>query len=110
MLFKFNVLKGISVNKTQLIDAVAETTGLSKMDAQRSVEATIDAITKALATGDQVALLGFGTFGVKKRAARSGRNPRTGGVLHIAAATVANFKAGKALKDAVNEGSATTKE
>jgi DNA-binding protein HU-beta len=93
------------VNKAQLIDAVAETSGLSKADSARAVDATLDTITKALTAGDSVAIVNFGTFNVKKRAARTGRDPRTGGVLQIPAAIVASFKAGKAMKDAVNSGS-----
>lgn len=95
------------MNKAQLIDAVAESSGLSKADSGRAVDATLDTILKALTAGDSVALVNFGTFGVKKRAARTGRDPRTGGVLQIPAATVAFFKAGKAMKDGVNTGSDT---
>lgn len=91
------------MNKTQLVDSVAQITGLSKVDALRAVEATFDTITKTLAMKEQVVLVGFGSFGVKKRAARIGRDPRTGGALQIPEAMVAFFKAGKALKDAVNE-------
>jgi DNA-binding protein HU-beta len=90
------------VNKTQLIDAVALSSSLSKTDASRAVEAVLSTITNALKSGDSVAIVGFGTFGVKSRAARMGRDPRTGGALQIPAATVANFKPGKGLKDAVN--------
>lgn len=92
------------MNKTQLIDSVSEIAGLTKADAQRAVDAMLDSITKSLAQGDQVSILGFGNFTVKKRAARTGRDPRTGGTLQIPAAIVASFKAGKALKDAVNSG------
>lgn len=94
------------VNKTQLVDAVAQATGQSKADALRAVDATFDTITKSLAAKDQVALVGFGTFGAKKRAARIGRDPRTGGALQIPEAIVAFFKPGKGLKDAVNVPSA----
>lgn len=90
------------MNKTQLIDRVAQKTGLSKAEAGRAVDATFESITDALTQNDQVAVVGFGTFGAKQRAARTGRDPRTGGVLQIPAATVAFFKAGKGLKDAVN--------
>jgi DNA-binding protein HU-beta len=90
------------MNKGELIDAVSSHTGLAKADATRAVDAVIDAITGALKAGDSVALVGFGTFVVKSRAARSGRNPRTGEVLAIPAARMPTFKAGKALKDAVN--------
>jgi len=90
------------MNKAELIDAVSEKAGLQKTEAGRAVEAVFDAITAALKTGDTVALLGFGTFNVKARAARSGRNPRTGETIEIPASNVPGFKAGKALKDAVN--------
>ncbi len=98
------VRKGKFVNKAQLVDAVAEASGLSKADSARAVDATLDSILKALASGDSVALVNFGTFGVKKRAARTGRDPRTGGALQIPEAIVAFFKAGKAMKDGVNAG------
>ena len=90
------------MNKGELIDVVADDAGLSKADATRAVDAVITAITKALKKGDQVALVGFGTFAVKERAARQGRNPRTGETIQIDASHVPGFKAGKALKDAVN--------
>jgi len=90
------------VNKADLIDAVAASTDSSKADAGRSVDAVLNAVTKALKKGDQVALVGFGTFLVRKRAARTGRNPQTGATIKIKAAKVPAFKAGKALKDAVN--------
>jgi len=90
------------MNKGDLIDVVADDAGLSKADATRAVEAVINAVTKALKSDQQVSLVGFGTFVVKKRAARQGRNPRTGETIQIAASNVPGFKAGKALKDAVN--------
>jgi DNA-binding protein HU-beta len=90
------------MNKAELIDAVTGHTGLPKADATRAVEAVFDSITSALKSGDSVALLGFGTFAVKARSARAGRNPRTGETIEIAASKVPGFKAGKALKDAVN--------
>jgi DNA-binding protein HU-beta len=90
------------MNKGELIDVVAGEAGLSKADATRAVEALLGAITKALKSGDQVSLVGFGTFVAKKRAAREGRNPRTGEMIQIPASIVPGFKAGKALKDAVN--------
>jgi DNA-binding protein HU-beta len=90
------------VNKTQLIEAVAAAADLPKAAANRAVDAMLDAITAALKSEDQVALVGFGTFEVKKRAARVGRNPKTGETINIAASNVPGFKAGKALKDAVN--------
>ena len=90
------------MNKAELIDAVASAVDLSKADAGRAVDAVVDEVTSALKRGEQVSLVGFGTFSVKHRAARSGRNPRTGETIQIAASNVPGFKAGKALKDAVN--------
>lgn len=90
------------MNKGELIEKVADKADLSKADAGRAVDAIIEAISKALKKGDQVSLVGFGTFAVKKRAARQGRNPRTGETIQISASKVPGFKAGKALKDAVN--------
>ncbi|MDH4275953.1 MAG: HU family DNA-binding protein [Gammaproteobacteria bacterium] len=90
------------MNKADLVEAVAESADMSKASAQRAVDAVIDAVAKALKSGDQVALAGFGTFVVRERAARTGRNPRTGDTIKIAAAKVPGFKPGKALKDAVN--------
>ncbi len=90
------------MNKAELIDAVSGQTGLQKADATRAVDAVFDSISSALKSGDTVSLLGFGTFVVKARAARAGRNPRTGETIEIAASKVPGFKAGKGLKDAVN--------
>ena len=90
------------MNKSDLIDAIALSADISKAAAGRALEATVDSITQALQAGDQVALVGFGTFQVKDRAARSGRNPQTGETIQIKASKVPGFKAGKALKDAVN--------
>ena len=90
------------MNKSQLIDTIAASADISKADAGRALDAFTDAVTSALKDGDQVALVGFGTFSVRERAARSGRNPQTGETIQIAAAKVPSFKAGKALKDAVN--------
>ena len=90
------------MNKAELIDAVSTQTGLQKADATRAVDAVFDSITSALKSGDTVSLLGFGTFVVKARAARAGRNPQTGAPIQIAASKAPGFKAGKALKDAVN--------
>ena len=90
------------MNKTELIDAVAGGADISKADATRAVDAVVEQITNALKSGDQVTLIGFGTFAVKDRAARTGRNPRTGEPIDIKASKVPGFKAGKALKDAVN--------
>ncbi|MDQ3563266.1 MAG: HU family DNA-binding protein [Pseudomonadota bacterium] len=90
------------MNKTDLIDVVAESADLPKASAGRAVDAMVDAITKALKKNDEVTLVGFGTFSVRKRAARAGRNPRTGETIKIAASKVPAFKPGKGLKDAVN--------
>lgn len=90
------------MNKAELIDAVADSADISKAAAGRAVDGAIDAITKALKTGDTVTLVGFGTFSVRKRKARTGRNPRTGEEIKINASKVPGFKAGKALKDAIN--------
>ncbi len=90
------------MNKSELIDAVAASAGLSKAAAGRAVDATTAAITAALKGGDSVTLIGFGTFKVNQRAARTGRNPQTGATLNIAARKAPSFSAGKALKDAVN--------
>ena len=90
------------MNKAELVEAVAEAADLSKASATRAVDAMLDSITNTLKNGDQVSLVGFGTFQVRDRAARTGRNPQTGAAIDIAAAKVPSFKAGKALKDAVN--------
>lgn len=90
------------MNKSELIEAVAQSADLSKAAATRAVDAFVDSVADALREGDQVTLVGFGTFTVRERAARTGRNPRTGETISIAASKVPGFKAGKALKDAVN--------
>ncbi|HJP38812.1 MAG: HU family DNA-binding protein [Gammaproteobacteria bacterium] len=90
------------MNKGDLITNVSSQTGLSKADATRAVDAVVNAVTGTLQGGGQVSLVGFGTFSVKARAARMGRNPRTGEAIQIKASNVPGFKAGKALKDAVN--------
>ncbi|MDH4109370.1 MAG: HU family DNA-binding protein [Gammaproteobacteria bacterium] len=90
------------MNKGELIESVAAAAGLSRADATRAVDAVLDSVTRALSGGSSVSLVGFGTFTVKSRAARTGRNPRTGEAIQIAASRVPGFKAGKALKDAVN--------
>ena len=90
------------MNKSDLVDAIAKSADLSKAAAARALDATVDTITKALKKGDTVSLVGFGTFKVGKRAARTGRNPRTGATIKIKAAKVPKFSAGKGLKDAVN--------
>lgn len=89
------------MNKTDLVNAVAESTGLSKKDADKAVAAVIESVTGALVAGDKVQLVGFGTFEVRERAAKQGRNPRTGEAMEIPASKLPAFKAGKALKDAV---------
>ncbi len=94
--------KGNLVNKQELIDAIAESADLSKASAGRALDATLDSIRIALKKGDTIALVGFGTFYIGKRAARTGRNPRTGDAIKIKAAKVPKFRAGKALKDAIN--------
>ena len=90
------------MNKQDLVNAVADASGLTKADAGKAVEATFEAITGALKSGGEVRLVGFGTFGVAKRKASTGRNPRTGEEMKIPASNQPKFKAGKALKDAVN--------
>ncbi len=90
------------MNKSELIDAIAEGADISKAAAGRALDATLEAVTGALKKGEQVTLIGFGTFLVRERASRVGRNPRTGEAMTIAAAKIPSFKAGKALKDAVN--------
>ena len=91
------------MNKTELVEAVVAKTGGSKKDAEATIKATFEAITEAMAKGDKVALIGFGTFETRKRAARKGKNPSNGKVIDIPACTAPAFKAGKALKDAVNK-------
>ena len=90
------------MNKSELIDAIASSADLSKASAGRALDAAIEAITSELKKGGQVSLVGFGTYSVKQRAARTGRNPQTGATIQIKAANIPSFKAGKALKDAVN--------
>ncbi|MEI3175825.1 MULTISPECIES: HU family DNA-binding protein [unclassified Candidatus Paralachnospira] len=90
------------MNKTELIAAVAEKAELSKKDAEKAVKALTDTVAEALKAGDKVQLVGFGTFEVSERAAREGRNPRSGETMTIAASKMPKFKAGKALKDLVN--------
>ncbi|MGG3523217.1 HU family DNA-binding protein [Bacillus pseudomycoides] len=89
------------MNKTELINQVAEKASLSKKDATTSVQAILDQITQTLAKGDSVQLIGFGTFEVRERSARTGRNPQTGEEMHIPGGKVPGFKAGKNLKEAV---------
>ncbi len=90
------------MNKSELIDAIADASELTKADAGRALDGFIGAVTNALSNGDSVALVGFGSFVVKERAERKGRNPQTGAEITIKAAKIPSFKAGKSLKDAVN--------
>ncbi|MBE0435936.1 MAG: HU family DNA-binding protein [Methylomicrobium sp.] len=90
------------MNKSELIDAIADSSGLTKADAGRALDGFLSAVTTALSKGDSLALVGFGTFSVKERAERKGRNPQTGEEITISAAKIPTFKAGKTLKDAVN--------
>ena len=90
------------MNKSELIDAVAEASGLSKADSTRAFDAVISVVTNAMKGGDQVSIVGFGSFLVRERSARTGRNPQTGAEIQIKAAKVPAFKPGKALKEAVN--------
>jgi DNA-binding protein HU-beta len=99
---KISSLGGSQMNKNDLISEVAAASGLSKSDAANAVESVFDTITKALSGGDEVRLVGFGTFSVAKRKASIGRNPRTGEEMKIKASNQPKFKAGKGLKDAVN--------
>jgi DNA-binding protein HU-beta len=91
------------MNKTELVAAIAEKAEISKRDAEKALSAAIASITDALTNGDKVQLVGFGTFEVRARDARKGKNPRTGEEITIAASKVPAFKAGKALKDIVNK-------
>ena len=91
------------MNKTELVDGVAKSSGLSKADTKKVVDALFETIAKSLKKGDSVQLIGFGTFKVSDRKARNGRNPRTGETIKIAASKVPAFSAGQALKDAVNK-------
>lgn len=90
------------MNKAELIESIAETAEMTKSDAARALDAAIEVIKKNLKKGNTITLVGFGTFEVRKRGARTGRNPRTGETIKIKASKVPAFKAGKALKDAVN--------
>ena len=90
------------MNKTELVEEIAKNTGLTKVDSDRAVEAFLNAVAATLKKGDEVRLVGFGTFSVTKREATEGRNPRTGETIKIAACKQPKFKAGKALKDALN--------
>ncbi|MGJ7456215.1 HU family DNA-binding protein [Halomonas sp. MA07-2] len=90
------------MNKSELIEAIAASADIPKAAAARALDAMVDTVTESLKKGDSVSLVGFGTFQVKERAARTGRNPQTGQPIEISAAKVPSFKAGKALKDSVN--------
>jgi DNA-binding protein HU-beta len=96
------ILRSARMNKSDLVDAIANSSGLTKADAGRAVDAFVGSVTSALQSGQAVSLIGFGTFSVRDRAARQGRNPRTGETINIKASKNPAFKAGKALKDAVN--------
>ncbi|MDI3538273.1 MAG: DNA-binding protein HU-beta [Bacillota bacterium] len=91
------------VNKSDLVGVVAEKSGLTKKDAEKAVNAVFDAVTEALAAGEKVQVVGFGTFEVRERAARKGRNPQTGEEIEIAAAKLPVFKAGKGLRETVSK-------
>ena len=101
--FLITILRGKSVNKTELIDAVAEGADISKAAASRAVDTMLDSISNSLANGDPVTLVGFGTFSVKDRAARTGRNPRTGDAVEVPAKSVPYFKTGKDLREKLND-------
>ncbi|MDK2808008.1 MAG: DNA-binding protein HU-beta [Clostridiales bacterium] len=90
------------MNKAELVAAIAEKTELSKKDSEKALKAFIDVVTEELKKGEKIQLVGFGTFEVSERAAREGRNPQTGKTMKIAASKAPKFKAGKALKDAIN--------
>jgi DNA-binding protein HU-beta len=90
------------MNKAELIEAMADAADISKAAAGRALDGMVEAITDAMKKGDSLSLVGFGTFSVKERAAREGRNPQTGETIYIKASKIPSFKAGKALKDAVN--------
>lgn len=99
--WNINLLEVFKMNKVELVASVAEKVGLSKKDAEKAVAAVLDSVVAAVAKGDKVQLVGFGTFEVRARAARTGRNPRTKETITIAASKQPVFKAGKAFKDAV---------
>ena len=91
------------MNKSELVDAIAQDTGLSKKDSEAALKSFVENVSNALVKGESVQLIGFGTFSVSERAARSGRNPLSGETITIAASKNAKFKAGKALKDRINK-------
>jgi DNA-binding protein HU-beta len=90
------------MNKSEFVDAIAKAADFTKADAAKAVDAMVEVVTETLKAGDQITLVGFGSFQVKTREARTGRNPRTGEAIQIKASNIPSFKAGKALKDAVN--------
>ncbi len=92
------------MNKTELVAAIAEKTELTKKDSEKALKAFMDVVSEQLVKGDKIQLVGFGTFEVANRAARTGKNPQTGKAIKIAASKAPKFKAGKALKDSVNSG------
>ena len=98
-----NIQGGNLVNKAELISVMAEKSGLTKKDTEKALNSFIEAVEEALENGDKVQLVGFGTFEVRERSARKGRNPQTGEEIDIPAASVPAFKAGKALKDSINK-------
>ena len=98
----YNKEEELRMNKTELIAAIAEKAEISKKDSEKALKAFVDVVTEQLKNDDKVQLVGFGTFEVSKRAAREGRNPHTGKTMKIAACKAPKFKAGKALKDAIN--------
>ncbi|MCG1011607.1 HU family DNA-binding protein [Tepidanaerobacter sp. GT38] len=98
-----NIQGGNLVNKAELISVMAEKSGLTKKDTEKALNSFIEAVEEALVNGDKVQLVGFGTFEVRERSARKGRNPQTGEEIDIPAASVPAFKAGKALKDSINK-------
>lgn len=99
----FNTIIGVTtVNKNELISSISNSTGLTKTDSAKALDAFLDSVTLSLKKGDDVRLVGFGTFSVAKRSATTGRNPRTGAAIKIPARKQAKFKAGKALQDSVN--------
>ena len=100
--YRINFQGGIKMNKTEFIAAIAEEAGLSKTDAAKAVKAFTDVVVEEMKKGEKIQLVGFGTFEVSERAAREGRNPQTGKTMKIEACKAPKFKAGKALKDAVN--------
>ena len=99
---QYSVRGGVQMNKAELVAAMAEQAGLSKKDAEAALKAFTDVVSDELKNGGKVQLVGFGTFEVSERAAREGRNPQSGAVMKIAASKAPKFKAGKALKDLVN--------